>query len=204
MSIILPLAVSVKAYLRRYGRDGPALALRCAGCGRQMREHGAHHRSVVTRRRIYRIPIYRWFCPRCKHTCSVLPDFLCPYARFVTLLREVVVRRRLQRGRSWRDLAREISSPAVSVVSERTLRRWVRTVRGIAGTWGQFLTAWLLEQRPAVDVFTLVPRHEGPDAALHFLLALGDWLRRQMSVDPARHRGLFAFLNGFCEAPAPL
>lgn len=114
------------------------------------------------------------------------------------------MRRRLQRGRSWRDLAREIGSPAVSVVSKRTLRRWVRAVRSIAGSWGQFLSARLLEQRPAVDVFTLVPRHEGPDAALHFLLALGDWLRRQMSVDPACHRGLFAFLNGFCEAPAPL
>lgn len=204
MSIILPLGHTVQAYLLRYGREGPELELGCPACGGSMRRHGRYWRWVATRRCLSRIPIYRWWCPTCRRTCSVLPDFLRPYARFVTLVREAVIRRRLQQGLPWADLVHRASSVAVSLVSEKTLRRWVRRTLEAAGEWGQFLAQHILEVWPAVDLFALTRRRGNRDAGLHFLLELGDWYRQQVGRSPAGHPGLFPLLNRLADAPCPL
>lgn len=158
---------------------------------------------MAERRERHQIPIYRWLCPSCRRTVSVVPDFLRPYAHFVSGLRERAVRRRLHGGRPWRELVRAVSSEAVGLVSEKTLRRWVPRARQLAGTWSTHLTEWLLRVAPALDPFALVARREGPDARLHYLLTLGGWLRRHLR-SPATddHPGLFAFLSRFHGLPA--
>jgi len=169
-----------------------------------MRRHGRFWRWVFTARQKAHIPIYRWFCPSCRKTCSVLPDFLRPYARFITLVREAVVRGRLRRGLPWSTLAQRLSSPAVSWLSEKTLRRWLGRARDLAGEWSQCLAERVLNFWPATDLYALAPRRESADAALHFLLDVGDWYRRQMGRRPEGHGGVFAALNRLGGGPAPL
>lgn len=204
MSIILPLGHTVETYLRHYGREGPKLELGCPACGGTMRRHGRYWRWAATRRRLSRIPIYRWWCPHCRHTCSVLPDFLRPHARFVTVVREAVIRWRLRLGMPWADLVHRASSVSVSLLSEKTLRRWVRRALAVAGDWGRFLAQRILELWPAADLFALTNPRVGRDAGLHFLLELGDWYRQQVGRSREEHPGLFPVLNRLEGAPSPL
>jgi len=204
MSIILSLGRTVQAHLRQYGEHGPGVVVHCGRCGCGMQRHGRYWRWVVMPRRMYHMPVYRRRCPQCKGTCSLLPDFLRPYARFVTLVREGVLRRRLRGRWSWGALAEKASSFTVGLLSEKTLRRWLAGARQVAGAWGQFLAQYILQGWPATDVFSLTRRRDGVDAALHFLLEVGDWYRRQVVVQAGQHPGLFAALNHLVGAPPPL
>ncbi|BAD41706.1 MAG: DUF6431 domain-containing protein [Symbiobacterium sp.] len=204
MCILLPLGQNVQTYLRKYGTCGPDLPLHCPGCGGRMRRHGRYWRWVFTAHQKAYIPIYRWWCPGCRKTCAILPDFLKPYARFITLVREAVVRGRVRRGLPWSTLARRLSSPTVSWLSEKTLRRWLVRARALAGEWSQYLAERVLRFWPDTDLDALTPRREGPDATLHFLLDVGDWYRRQMGRRPEEHGGVFAALNRLGEGTASL
>jgi hypothetical protein len=75
-----------------------------------------------------RLLVLRLRCPRCDRTQTVLPDFLAPYRRYRTAIREAVV-------------AEETAAPPCD---ERTARRWVSAFRArITDAIGQ-LTAWVL------------------------------------------------------------
>ena len=204
MCIILPLGRTVQIYLRKYGERGPALSLHCPGCDKQMQRHGRYWRWVFTAREKARIPIYRWKCRECRVTHSVLPDFLRPYARFVSWVRELVVRGRLRRKMSWAQLVELVSSEEVSWLSEKTLRRWLRRARNLAGEWGRVLAQRILEFWPGTDVYALAPRRDGSDAALHLLLDVGGWYLNQAERQLHEHPGLFAILNRLGEGPAAL
>lgn len=205
MTIVLPLAHSVQGYLRRFGQEGPRLVLSCPCCpGERMHRHGRYWRAVVGRWRITRIPIYRWRCPRCRHTVSLIPDFLKPYARFLSLLREKAVWRRVG-GWPWERIAQAVSSTAVSVVSVRTLLRWWRRMLGWAGARGTEPTGRILEAAPAAALRDFQPAGVEPAAMARFLRDTGRVLQQQ--VGPLRqgrfrsHPGLYAFLNSFLGGP---
>ncbi|WP_425622230.1 DUF6431 domain-containing protein [Desulforudis sp. Tu-874] len=70
----------------------------------------------MTRFAIYKVPVYRWYCPRCKKTVSLLPDFLVPYGRFINIVREKAVRL-VVGGKTKSQVVLRVSSPAVSVIS---------------------------------------------------------------------------------------
>ena len=76
MVIVLPLLVAIKEYLGKYGDKSPDMEIRCPCCGRRLRRHGRYFRSVVLGGVLYRVPIYRRFCPRCHRTFSLCPCFL--------------------------------------------------------------------------------------------------------------------------------
>jgi hypothetical protein len=201
MSIVLPLAHSVQRYLRRFAQVGPDLHLYCPCCsGERLHRHGRYWRVVVSRRRISRIPIYRWRCPKCRHTVSLLPDFLKPYARFLSLLREKAVWRRAA-GWAWDRIALAVSSAAVSVVSIRTLLRWWQSMLRWAHGRGAEPAGRILEAAPAVALGDLRPAGAGSAAVAQFLRDTGQIL--QCQVGPLRqgnlrsHPGLYAFLNSF-------
>lgn len=177
--------------------------MQCSHCtGVKLHRHGRFWRWVTGKRQRDRIPIYRWICPCCRKTTSVFPDLIRPYAHFLTILREHVVRRRLFQGRPWRRLAREISTTLVSLVSEKTLRRWMAGARGAATAWNQYLAARILRLAPATDLYAIAPRRDGADVALHFLVTVGDWIRSAHWVHARGHPGLFPFLSGLPGVPA--
>lgn len=60
---------------------------------------------------------------------SVLPDLLVPYGRFINHLRERAVQL-VVKGETLAAVPLKVSSMAVSVVSTRTVRRWVRRAEG--------------------------------------------------------------------------
>jgi hypothetical protein len=201
MSIVLPLAHSVHGYLRQYGRVAPNLPLRCSHCDTQpLHRHGCYWRGVVCRRRIYRIPIYRWKCPSCRRTVSVLPDFLKPYARFLSLLREKAVWRRLA-GWQWERIAVAVSSLAVSVVSVRTLLRWFRRAVSWAAGRGAEPVGRLIEAAPSLDVGAFKPSDTTPVALLQFIRQTGHALQHQVGRLERSHPGLYALFNSLLGGP---
>jgi len=195
MPIILPLGRTVKAYLRLYGDTCPALSIACRKCeGATLHKHGRYWRTAVTRRQVYRVPIYRWKCPCCGATVSVLPDFLAPYAQFVSLVREGAVRRRLC-GSTVAEIAASACCAAAGGLSLRSVYRWLAKARQKATDWTAVLTDRLLRMQPGADLFRLSPHWQGLDATLKALCGLGDLCRRQVpSVQ--NHPGLFAYCNG--------
>jgi len=204
MSIVLPLAHSVQGYLRRFGQVGPDLPLWCGHCNAQrLHKHGRYWRVVVCRRRLYRIPVYRWKCPHCGRTVSLLPDFLKPYARFLSLLREKAVWRRLA-GWQWERIARAVSSPAVSIVSVRTLLRWFARAAAWASGRGTEPVARLAGLAPALDIGGLKPADTTALAVLQFLRQTGHLLHYQTGRLGHSHPGLFAFCNSLLGGPAYL
>lgn len=195
MSIVLPLAHSVQGYLRRYGQVGPNLPLRCGHCHTQpLHRHGCYWRAVVCRWRIYRIPIYRWKCPNCRRTVSVLPDFLKPYARFLSFLREKAIWRRMA-GWQWERIAQAVSSPAVSVVSVRTLLRWFKRAIAWAAGRGAEPLGHLVKVAPSLDIGGLKPADVTPVALLKFIRQTGHTLQQYVGRFEQSHWGLYAFLN---------
>jgi len=204
MSIVLPLAHSVQGYLRRFGQVGPDLPVWCGHCSAQrLHKHGRYRRVVVCRRRLYRIPVYRWKCPDCGRTISLLPDFLKPYARFLSLLREKAVWRRLA-GWQWERIAQAVSTPAVSTVSVRTLLRWFARAANWATGRGAEPLGQLVELAPSLDIGGLKPADTTPLAMLQYLRHTGHMLHHQTGRLEHSHPGLFALCNSLFGGPTYL
>lgn len=195
MTIILPLGRTVKHYLQWAAVAKKSLIIPCPACScARIHRHDNYERWAVTRFALHRIRVYRWCCPQCRKTVSVLPDFLVPYGRFVNVLREQAVRL-VVKGETLARVALRVSSPAVSVVSTRTIRRWVRRVETLAGALSTWLVELILQVVPHLDLYTLSPRQTGPRAALSFLLDVGTYWYRLFALPRGAHPGLFAALS---------
>lgn len=148
----------------------------------------------MTAQKVYRIPIYRWRCAGCGATVSVLPDFLAPYAQFVSFIREGVMRRRLA-GWPVAKITARACLAAVGGLSPRTVFRWLARAREGATEWTKVLSDLLLLMQPGFDLFRLSSSWRGPHALLQSLCELGDLCRRQVHSDQS-HAGLYAYCNG--------
>ncbi|XJZ27747.1 hypothetical protein ACF5W4_02545 [Bacillota bacterium Lsc_1132] len=78
---------------------------------------------MTTKYQCIPIPIYRWYCPLCGKTVSLFPDFLIPWARVVTTVREAVFNRR-KKGISFKKISQNIVSPTIGGISTTTVKRW--------------------------------------------------------------------------------
>lgn len=133
---ILHFGRSCKAYLRLFENQAPKIKLCCEACGRSLHKHGRYYRSVTTKHHLYRL-----YCPECGKTVSLLPDFLVPWARFATWVREAAITRKLQ-GLSYRQARKTTTTPALRY-SHSTMKRWwkrhIRTASsvpyGSQGSW---------------------------------------------------------------------
>ena len=105
-----------------FGSQSPNVEVCCEDCGRLLHKHGRYWREVVSKHEIIRIPIYRRYCPTCRKTISLLPEFLIPWARYTTWVRESAMARK-HKGFSWRQTAESTTAPNVRY-SRRTLKRW--------------------------------------------------------------------------------
>ena len=148
---------SCKAYLRKYENRSPDTKIYCEDCGGLMHKHGRYIRSVVTKDEIVQIPIFRQYCPACGKTISLLPDFLIPWARFATWVREAAMTRR-QIGFTWRQTAESTTAPAVRY-SLRTLKRWWKRYLLRAASTALGLRAnWSLQVSMEICFTSILPR----------------------------------------------
>jgi hypothetical protein len=123
---ILSFGKTLKSYLRKHEEKRPNLPLCCpdeACKKRTLYKHGRYFRWVTTKYECIPIPIYRWYCPLCGKTVSLFPDFLIPWARVVTTVREAAFNRR-KKGISFVKISKNIISPSIGGISTDTIKRW--------------------------------------------------------------------------------
>ncbi len=185
--IVVYLGSSIEEYRVTYPEalDRALRTLVCPRCGAgTLRRHDSRLRGVWDGSDdLPTIPVLRVRCPGCHTTHTVLPDFLTPYRRYPTPLREAVVS------------GAELAPPC----DERTARRWVRVFHAVVVSVAILLTANLHAKHTDADSLTTCPHPHGY-AGLR-------WLRetyQQFGHAPPAS-GLFGWANTFCtSAPAPL
>jgi len=188
---ILCFGRSCKAYLRSYKENSPDVKLCCEKCTHRLHKHGRYYRWVASKQELFHIPIYRWLCPVCGTTVSLLPDFLIPWARFSTWVREAAMIRKRQ-GQSWRRIADGVTSAHIGL-SPSTIKRWWN--RALIKTAS--VSLWVAEQLVAAgceeDLLRLLPK---PVAATSVdTLRWLDQLMQRFAPGRSTLRGYWSFLN---------
>ena len=191
MSKVLYFGLSCKAYLRTFENQSPDVQICCDDCGRLLHKHGRYWRGVVTKHEVILIPIYRWYCPACNKTISLLPEFLIPWARYATWVREAALKRK-HKGFSWRQTTESTTTPAVRY-SRRTLKRWwARHLRRAADA-ALWVAGKLVAQGDDTDMLHLYPTMMNPTP-----MDTLDWLDKLLPrfiPAGASRRGYWTFLN---------
>lgn len=188
---ILSFGRSCKSYLRLYETRCPDVKLCCEGCGHWMHKHGHYLRSVISKCELIRIPIYRWFCPRCKNTVSLLPDFLVPSARFTTWVREAAISRKFQ-GRSYRKISETVTA-TIMRVSRSTIKRWWTQHLNRASHLSLWIAKQLAERNHNEDLFDIYPKQMNASP-----FETTQWLRQLIPLycrKPSSVRGYWSWLN---------
>lgn len=193
MIIVMHVAISLKRYVDECTNRAPAGEQRCPICGRRLRKHGRYFRSLVLGHTLERLPVYRYLCPQCRKTFSLLPAFIRPYAHFGLSVREAAARM-LSRGEKVDAVTERLcQSPKAGGISGRTLRRWLQGWRRRARTLTQLVIEGILRLAPGFDVTPYLPRTNRPRGWLRSVLSLGEILR---SLVPGNEFvPLFVFLN---------
>ena len=127
------MGANVMAYLdERYTWWDAVLATqRCLHCQSLYRRHSVRERAAWTQfllRACERIPVLRIYCPHCRKTYTVLPDFLTPRHRYQVPVREAVV-------------TNEEPMPACGA---QTVTRWKSAFRIAISLAIHQVTSWIL------------------------------------------------------------
>lgn len=200
MSKVLYFGLSCKAYLRTFGNQSPDVQLCCENCGRLLHKHGRYWRGVVMKHEVIQIPIYRRYCPTCGMTISLLPEFLIPWARYATWVREAALKRK-RKGFSWRQIAESTTAPTVRYC-RRTLKRWWARYLYRAANAALWVAGKLVAQGANEDMFRLYPTMINPTP-----LDTLDWLNKLLSryIPPGvSRRGYWPLLNSRLPAESRL
>lgn len=193
MVIVLPMLAAIKEYLAKYGDKSPDMEIRCPCCGRRLRRHGRYFRRVVLGTVLYRVPVYRRLCPRCRRTFSLCPCFLRPYSQFALPVHEAAARLLVQ-GRSPDQIAERLcQGPEAGGISGRTILRWQRRWKVGASGLLSALSERVLALSPGTDLTPYLPPPRMPRGSLQALFSLGG-LCRDM-VWGSRRPPLFPFLR---------
>jgi len=160
---ILSFGRSCKAYLRIYKDSGPEVILHCEHCSHRLHKHGRYYRCIAGKTDDLRIPIYRWLCPKCGTTVSLLPDFLVPWARCATWIREGAIKRK-RLGQSFRRIAETVISPRIGL-SPRTIKRWWYRHLARAADASLWLARELVRSGCEADLLLLFPNPVSSDPA---------------------------------------
>lgn len=105
--------ITLKNNLSQYCPD------KCPSCGKAgLWCHGVYYRKPDREGgNLNPIPIPRFLCPNCKHTCSVLPECIPPRRWYMWVINQAVLLLSLT-GKSMRAIAKE------STPSRHTISRW--------------------------------------------------------------------------------
>lgn len=196
---ILPLGKNCKKYLRRHGSERPKLNFTCENeeCNhRVLHEHGHYFRTAVTKHQQFRIPIYRWCCPECGQTLSILPDFLVPWGHFVTPVREAALKRKAQ-GSGFGRVAQGVVSAKAGGVCPRTIKRWWNRHFHKASDASQWVAGELIQAGVNEDLLRLHSQGVNPtplDTVRWFTTLVQKYLH-MLGQSSSPLMGYFVFLN---------
>lgn len=192
MTIILPFAGGVTAYLAKISNWYRTTSYPCPLCKGKTYRHGKYLRNVYSRDECFIIPIFRRCCPNCEVTFSLIPSFIKPYARFLNSYRFDLLQRHVVEEVSIRQTPSHSSATGMCSISICTFRRWLKRFKKIAPKVSKYLAARLLELRPDLSV----PRGL-PDIA--FVLNAGQVLKlivqSLLPEEPLHSYGVFDMLN---------
>lgn len=167
------------------------MKLCCDDCSGKLHKHGRYYRWVTSKREMIEIPIYRWLCPNCGITFSLLPDFLVPWARFTTWVREAAIVRKRQ-GRSFRRIAESIAIPVIGL-STTTVKRWWKRHRMKVSVTGLWICGELVATGWEDDLIRMHPKPVNPmplDTIIWF-----EQLQKHYISKTTRLRGYWSLLN---------
>ena len=84
MSILRNTEQIIKRYLADFNNKRLKKPECCEVCGRtcKLTWHAKYLRKLITLCGIYHIPIKRLYCPACKHTFALLPEFIEKFHRY--------------------------------------------------------------------------------------------------------------------------
>lgn len=120
MRHIIPGILSLVEYLRTYHQSPQQLRpQQCHHCGGiTLWCHGHYDRkSDRESNTLNPIPIARFYCPLCHHTCSVLPECIPPRRWYLWLVQQAAFLLKLA-GHSYREISRQL------LPSRHTISRW--------------------------------------------------------------------------------
>lgn len=122
----------------------------CCGANSPLNRHGVYRRPVWCHEGRCLIPVFRFQCPLCLKTVSVLPSFIGRYERCTWDVQEDVLVA-VDEASSYEQAAEQVAPP-IGPLSSRTVWRWVVRWRG----WVQDVEAhfwkWLIERTPTLDI----------------------------------------------------
>ena len=151
MSIVMDWNSDVKRYVQICS-DGIPEADRprvCPYCTEtvMLHRHGRFFRCVFSLAERFIIPIFRFRCPQCGKTTSVLPAFLLPKQQTAVDIQEEVVRGETD-GASRQTMAQRSAAWPGGPWSVRTIRRWCRRWNDRLSRLEDRLAVWLLSRYP--------------------------------------------------------
>ena len=164
-------------------RREEARQLRPASCpeckGKDIIGHGWYERWAVYETRDVRVSVKRWRCKGCGKTISQLPNFLHRHRHYVLGVIEGVLRKRLEEGQTWSQLA-ETGTPSL-----RSMRRWVGAFAAQAMIWLPALMTVMALVMPLLSALDVhgTEAVASPVAVLGMSYTLANWLNA--SDDPA-------------------
>lgn len=131
MQIVFSFGKDVKQYLAAFAAGCQYKPDRCPECETEgcLVRHGVYWRRPRDREQVYRIPIQRWRCKRCRQTVSALPDCLVRFRWYVVAVIEQVVSGREEEQMTWAQLQVGLW------LHLRTMQRWCKSIGVQAGRW---------------------------------------------------------------------
>jgi len=181
------MGVGVIAYLETPDTwwDAVLATQLCPHCLCLCRRHSVRERAAWTQfllRISERIPVLRIYCPRCRHTYTILPDFLTPRHRYQVPVREAVVS----------------GAEPLPACGAQTVTRWTRAFRQALPLAIHHVTAWILTA--GVPLRGQEQRFLTGEMRGYAGLQLGRHLAAQYGLDTLAS-SVFGWVNHTCDPP---
>ena len=192
MIIVKYLSRTIKGYKELFHNVPPKMDDFSPCCQAKLYHHGHYKRTVVTKKDVDELKIYRFLCSECDKTFSLLPDFLSPYQVFYSGIQEGVFYRRLIIKKSSAVVHRGLVSEETGGISERTLKRWIGNWRKKLENVIQRLSNFILELDPFSRPHVIIQNHDPCMAA--FILTKALW-KNVHDQSPYPFSGFFRWLN---------
>lgn len=141
----------------------------CPLCGKSLWNHDSYERTVHHKSKSYKIKIIRKLCSDCNRTFSLIPSFVKPWARFANHIWEFLARFVLEGILKYR-LPELLSSERTSIISLRTIYRWMARLKERTSAWrNEQLTQFVRDYEAGDSLLELYRHGVHTNEEWHFL-----------------------------------